>query len=126
MDVAPRCERSARGRVLGSAARLVANQQGRVALVVCGADDLQAQTLCNALNEILGSYGETIDLGQPAHQVEGDEAQLSTLLDEIASGSVDALFVDGINPVLDFPGGADLAARLDALSLVVVEHDLDS
>jgi molybdopterin-containing oxidoreductase family iron-sulfur binding subunit len=89
------------------------------ALVVCGAEDLQAQTLCNALNEILGSYGETIDLGQPAHHLGGNESELSTLMDEIASGRIDALFIDGLNPVLDFPGGSDLPAGLESLPLVV-------
>ncbi|RKZ16351.1 [Fe-S]-binding protein [bacterium] len=89
------------------------------ALVVCGADDLAAQTLCNAANELLGAYGKCLDLAQPAHHAGSSETELSLLLDEIAAGRIDALFVDGLNPVLDLPAGAALAQRLDAMQLVV-------
>jgi len=104
-------------RLQAIAARLW-NHRG-AALVVCGAEDLSAQLLCNALNQMLGSYGRTVDLSQPRTVFPDDEGELDSLLDEIAAGRVDALFIDGLNPVLDFPGGPDLAEKLDALPLVV-------
>ena len=88
-------------------------------LVVCGSDDVESQSLCNFINHVLNNYGTTLDIQRPSYQAQGSEAELVRLLNEISSGRVDALFVDGANPVLDLPGGAELAARIDAIPLLV-------
>ena len=77
-------------------------------MVISGAEDFASQLLCNYVNQLLGNYGRTLDIEYPSYQAQGSEAELNTLLEEINAGSVDALFVDGVNPALDLPGGEAL------------------
>lgn len=80
------------------------SHRGR-ALVVCGAEDVTTQVLVNYLNELLGGYGATIDLQAVSYQREGDDGQVTALLDELRAGQVDLLIVAGCNPAYDLPGG---------------------
>ena len=84
-------------------------------LVVCGANDVQAQALVNYINHLLGSYGATLDIERPSRQRQGDDRALANLLNEIQVGQVTALFIDGVNPVVELPQ----APRLDRVGLVV-------
>jgi molybdopterin-containing oxidoreductase family iron-sulfur binding subunit len=88
-------------------------------LVVCGLADIRAQVLCNLANHLLGNYGATLDLAAPSNQKQGDDSDLAALIDEIKTGKVGALFLCGLNPVADLPGGEDLAKLLRSIPLVV-------
>ncbi|HYM12920.1 MAG TPA: TAT-variant-translocated molybdopterin oxidoreductase [Bryobacterales bacterium] len=88
-------------------------------LVVCGAQDRDAQALCNLLNHLLGNYGSTLDLDQPSLVREGDDAELEKLWRESRERKVAALLLLGVNPVYELPGGAELARLLEATPLVV-------
>ncbi len=88
-------------------------------VVLCGADDLTAQLICNFINDALGNYGRTLDLDRPSFQVQGSEAQLEEVLGEIAAGKVDLLIVDGVNPLLDLPGKGAGAAELAKIRLII-------
>ena len=99
------------------ASRLLA-ARGR-SLVVCGTQDVEAQTLVNRINQELGNYGSTLDIARPSRQRQGNDGELHSLLDEIAANKVSALFLHGVNPVYDLPDGAALAAQLEKLPLVV-------
>ncbi len=100
------------------AGRLLGAHRGS-ALVLCGDNDLAAQRLTNFINQSVGSYGGTVDLDQPSRQRAGSDAALLELRDEVLTGSVDAVFVRGVNPVYDLPFGAELAAALGEVDLVV-------
>lgn len=88
-------------------------------LVVCGAQDVELQSLANLLNHLLGSYGATVDLASPSQQRGGDDAEMLQLLDEIEAGQVDALVVQGVDIVQELPGGDQIAERLASLPLFV-------
>ncbi len=88
-------------------------------LVVCGADDVGAQLLCNFINDALGNYGTTLDLAHPSYQAQGNEAELNALTAEITAGRVDALFVDGVNPALELPWEQGTVRNLAAIPLLV-------
>ncbi|MCL6507625.1 MAG: hypothetical protein K6T59_11410, partial [Bryobacteraceae bacterium] len=88
-------------------------------LVVCGAEHLDAQLLANYANELLGNYGATLDLSRPSLQRQARPRDFAQLLEEIASGRVAVLFLDGVNPVYDLPDGDQLARWLRKLPLVV-------
>ncbi len=105
------------------ARRLLGAHRGH-ALVLCGDNDPAAQRLTNYVNELLGSYDTaggagTVDLERPSRQRLGDDRALLELRGELRGGNVDALFVRGVNPVYDLPFGAELAATLAELELVV-------
>jgi len=105
------------------AQRLWRAPRGRT-LVVCGVNDPAVQKLGNTLNELLGNYGPTaaettIDVEAVSMQRSGSDSELRKLVNELESGSVDALFVRGVNPLYDLPGGALLAKALGGVKLVV-------
>jgi len=89
-------------------------------LVVCDDRDVAAQTLVNAINERLGNYGATLDVGTPSHAALGEDAALRALLDEACSGAVDVLIVTGCNPAYDLPAGARFAEAASKVGTVVV------
>ena len=84
-------------------------------LVVCGANDVHIQALVNYINHLLGNYGATLDIEHPSRQRQGDDRALANLLDEIKTGQVAALFIDGVNPVAELPE----APGFDRVGLVV-------
>lgn len=88
-------------------------------LVVCGSQDVEQQVLANYLNHLLGNYGTTIDLDHPSRQVEGNDRELERLVTELEDGRIRALFVYGVNPAFDLPGGDALAGALRKVPLLV-------
>ena len=88
-------------------------------LVVCGTNDLQQQLLSNYLNHLLGNYGATLDVEKPSLQAQGSDRELEGLLAELHDGKVKALFIHGVNPAFDLPGGDSLAGALEKVSLLV-------
>jgi len=97
------------------------DHRGR-SLVVCGSDDAAEQVLVNTLNELLGNYGETVDLLARSYQRLGQDEALRELLDDVREQRLDALFVAGCNPLYDLPD-SELLAKLPLL--VVAAESLD-
>ena len=89
------------------------------ALVVSGSNDPNVQTVVNALNSLLGSYGSTIDLNTPINYRQGNDRQMNAFIDEAKSGRVGAVLFFGANPVYDHPRGAELAEVLPKIALSV-------
>ena len=88
-------------------------------LVMCGSQDIQQQVLANYLNHLLGNYGTTIDLPRPSWQAQGNDRELERLVGELRANQVRALFVWGVNPAFDLPGGEPLAGALRKVPLLV-------
>jgi MoCo/4Fe-4S cofactor protein with predicted Tat translocation signal len=94
------------------------NSRGQ-SLVVSGSQDRRTQVLINFMNATLGNYAETIDLASPSLQKDGNDGELQTLIQELQSGSVAALFIHRANPVYDLPGGAAIAEAIRRTPVVV-------
>ena len=111
-----------RAVVAGLADRLWSAQRGRT-LVVCGANDLEAQRVTAWLNDVLKNVGSgpeaTIDLSRPSYQLRGSDRDLTGLLAELREGKVGALLIHGVNPVYDLPGGAELGSTLGTVPTVI-------
>jgi molybdopterin-containing oxidoreductase family iron-sulfur binding subunit len=88
-------------------------------LVLCGIQDVSAQVVCNFINDMLKSYGTTLDIERPSYQRAGSDAQVQQLIQELREQRVDALFVLNCNPVADLPEGAALAEALKMVPLLV-------
>jgi molybdopterin-containing oxidoreductase family iron-sulfur binding subunit len=73
-------------------------------LVVAGTNDTAIQVLVNYANHLLDGYGTTLDVDHPSQQRLGDDRALAGLSKELSEGSVDALIVQGVNPVYDLGG----------------------
>lgn len=93
------------------------------ALVVSGINDPSVQVVVNALNNLLGSYGTSINLDKPVNYRQGNDVAMNQLVDEVKGGKVSALILWGANPVYDHPRGAELAAALPQVSLGVSFND---
>ena len=96
------------------AAKELSAAKGR-SLVVCGSNDVSKQTLVNAINSILGSYGTTIDLDNPSYQYAGNDAEFVEFVNEMNRGEVDAVFFLNSNPAYEY---ADAKAFTNALAKV--------
>ena len=84
-------------------------------LVVSASNNVTEQLMVNAINNTLGNYGATIDMGAVSFQRTGNDSDLAGLYKEMNEGSIQTLIVLGANPVYDTVYGAKFA---DALSKV--------
>ena len=103
---------------LDKAATDLAKSRGK-ALVVSGSNDPNVQTVVNALNNLLGSYGTTIDINAPVNYRQGNDQQMNAFINEAKAGQVGAVLFFGANPVYDHPRGAELAGALPKIQLSV-------
>jgi MoCo/4Fe-4S cofactor protein with predicted Tat translocation signal len=87
---------SADDKISGVADELIAAKGA--ALVVSGVNDVNVQTVVNAINDLLGSYGNTIDLDNYSNAKQGVDSDLMDLIDEMNNKKIDALIVYNSNP----------------------------
>jgi len=101
-----------------TALKLVAQElqqaRGR-AVVVAGSNDTAIQTLTNAINVALQSYGSTIDLDNPSYRYKGNDEAFAAFLAEANRGDVDVVFFLDSNPLYDYP---DAGAVKEALGKI--------
>ncbi|MCB0581217.1 MAG: TAT-variant-translocated molybdopterin oxidoreductase, partial [Phaeodactylibacter sp.] len=89
-------------------------------LVVSGSNNLGEQILVNAINDMLGNYGSTIDFANASLQRQGMDKNIQTLIKDMNAGRVDALFVmDGANPAYDVPNAAQFREGCAKVALKV-------
>ena len=114
----PKLDATKQGKLAKVAEELLANE-GK-ALIVSGSNNTGEQILVNAANELLGSYGTTIDLTVPSYQRQGMDKDVQALVKEMNAGGVDALFImDGANPAWDLPNAGDFAAGMEKVAMKV-------
>ena len=89
------------------------------ALVISGSNDIATQTIVNAINSALGSYGSTIDLDNVSNQYSGKEADLTALVTEMNAGRVGAVIFLDSNPAYNHPIAKEFASALKKVSLTV-------
>ena len=71
-------------------------------LVVSGSNDVSIQILVNALNSLLDSYGNTIDLDNYSLQKSSNDAEFVDFVKSMNHGDIDAVILYGVNPAYDF------------------------
>ena len=93
------------------------------ALVVAGSNDVAIQTLVNAINSQLGSYGTTIDLDNFSNQYAGNDHEFVEFVNEMKSGQVGAVFFLNANPAYDYYKVAEFKDALKNAALTVSFSD---
>src|SRR5690606_23613261 len=105
-----------------TAIKLVATElsgaNGR-ALVVSGSNDINVQTLVNAINAHLGSYGSTIDLDSPSNQYKGDDTAFAQFISDANAGLVDVAFFVESNPMYEYFDAKAVESALDKIKFKV-------
>jgi molybdopterin-containing oxidoreductase family iron-sulfur binding subunit len=96
-------------------------------LVVAGSNNKSIQLLANKLNNLVGSYGVTIDLSKPVNLFNGDDTKVSSLVKSVISGQgVDTLIIAGSNPVYSLPNGKQFGEGLSKIkNTICISTHLD-
>ena len=89
------------------------------ALVVSGSNDVNVQTIVNAINEAIGASGKTINWSLPVNYRQGIDADIAKLVDDMNAGSVGALLIHGANPVYTHPLSDKFKAGLAKVKVAV-------
>ncbi|MDH5381523.1 MAG: TAT-variant-translocated molybdopterin oxidoreductase, partial [Cyclobacteriaceae bacterium] len=98
------------------------NAKGK-SLVVSGTNDTAVQVVVNAINNLLGNYGKTIDLDNYSANRSGDDSQMEAFVKELASGSVKSVIFLDCNPVYNHPKGKQIAENIGKAALSVSTAD---
>ncbi|WP_299532310.1 TAT-variant-translocated molybdopterin oxidoreductase [Ulvibacterium sp.] len=88
------------------------------AVVVTGIDDVNAQSVVLAINEMLGS--KAFDSKSPKYSRQGNTKSVNELIANMNAGKVGALIMDGVNPMYTLPNAADFAGGIEKVDLSVV------
>jgi MoCo/4Fe-4S cofactor protein with predicted Tat translocation signal len=92
-------------------------------LVVASSNDQAVQTLVNAINDMLGNYGKTIDFTTPVNYRNGHDEQMARFIQEVKDGRIAATIFFNANPVYDHKDGAELAKALKKVKLTVATNE---
>ncbi len=87
-------------------------------LVVSGSNDPAVQMLVNQINQLLGNYGQTLDMDRPSYFRRGSSTAMENLIKDMQAGRVGAVIFYNCNPAYDFFAGNQLQ---DAMSKVKVK-----
>lgn len=78
-------------------------------LVVSGSNDPNVQIVINAINELLGNNGVTVDFANPVFFRRGNDERMNQFVTELKSGQVGGVVFYNCNPVYDHARGAEIA-----------------
>ncbi|HWB28524.1 MAG TPA: TAT-variant-translocated molybdopterin oxidoreductase [Chitinophagaceae bacterium] len=89
------------------------------ALVVCGSNDVNIQTVVNAINEELQAGGNTIDWSATLNYKKGVDKDFADLVADMNAGKVGALLVYGANPAYSWYDADKVKSGLAKVGLTV-------
>ena len=93
---------------------------GKASLILSDSNNIAEQIIINKINDLLGNYGQTIDLNNYSNQRKGIDNDMVDLIKDMKGGSVGVVIILGdANPVFDLPEGKDFAAGLKKAGLSV-------
>lgn len=72
------------------------------ALVVCGSNDVNVQSIVNAINSSIGAYGSTIDWSTTLNFRQGIDKEFTDLVAQMDTGQVGVLMIYGANPYYEY------------------------
>jgi MoCo/4Fe-4S cofactor protein with predicted Tat translocation signal len=78
-------------------------------LVVSGSNDPNVQIVINAINELLGNNGATVDFANPVFFRRGNDERMNQFVTELKGGQVGGVVFYNCNPVYDHARGAEIA-----------------
>ncbi len=82
-------------------------------------DSVSLQIAVNYLNDLLNNNGSTIQWAHGLLTYEGQDSDLTTLIDKMKKGEVKTLIINELNPVYNLPKSAEFKEALSKVELVV-------
>lgn len=107
--------KTSQDQALANAANELWNAKGK-ALVVCGSNDVNDHIICNAINNILGSYSSTIDMNNHSNLRQGNDEEVAELLREMNAGEVGAIIFYNSNPLYTYFDSKSFESALSKVS----------
>lgn len=104
-------------RVANAAEALLANRGE--SLVLGGSNDENVQLLINGINKALGNVGSTLNFNKAVNLRKADDQTVLNLIKDMQAGKVDALLINGVNPVYSLPSSLGFAEAMEKVSLKV-------
>jgi molybdopterin-containing oxidoreductase family iron-sulfur binding subunit len=104
--------------VIEKAARDLNAHRGN-SLVVAGCNDPDLQVVVNAINELLGNYGKSINTNVELFIKNGNDSEVTQLIADMNAGKVGALLIYDTNPAYTLPNAAGFKEGLAKLDLSV-------
>ncbi len=105
----------------GLVADLIENE-GK-SLVVAASNDTKVQLVVNAINQLLGNYGNTILTSRTLNTKQGIDAEFESFLAGLKNKNIAGVLCWGVNPVYNHPAGKEIKAALEGLELSVAFAD---
>lgn len=90
---------------------------GNKAVVVTGLNDVNAQTVVLAINQMIAS--KAFDPQNPKYIRQGDPEKITKLVADMNAGRVGALLIDGVNPAYTLPNAPEFVSGLAKVDLSV-------
>ena len=92
-------------------------------LVVSGSNDVSMQLMINAINNLLGNYGTTINTAIPVYYKQGNDRAMTAFVNDVEAGRINAVIFFNANPVYDYALGEKLSAGLSKVQFKLATND---
>ena len=92
-------------------------------LVVSSSNDVNVQLIVIAINDLLGSYGSTIDLSKSVNTRKGSDASVAKLISDVKGGQVGTVIFYNCNPAYDHVMGQNLISSLGKVKTTISTSD---
>lgn len=92
-------------------------------LVVAGSNDSNVQMVVNAINGMLGNYGNTLSIERTYNVGQGDDKAMTALVNDMNAGSVGAVIFYGVNPAYSYPEADKFVAGLKKVPVSISFND---
>lgn len=92
-------------------------------IVVSGSNDVSVQLIVIAINDLVQSYGATIDLNNAFNTRKGSDQGFATLVDEVKEGKVGTVIFYNCNPAYDHVLGSKLIGSLGKVKTTISTSD---
>ena len=107
---------------LDQAANMLKGAGGQ-ALVVSGSNETEVQIIVNAINELIGANGKTINWAATLNTRQGNDREMAQLVQDMNDGKVGALLIQGVNPAYDYFDAAKFKEGLKKVKVTVSFND---
>lgn len=92
-------------------------------LVISDSSDVNTQLIVNAINQILGNFGNTILTNKKLNTRQAVDSDFEQFLGNLKSGDFAGVLCWGVNPVYDHPSGEEILSAIQKLELSVSFSD---
>ncbi len=88
-------------------------------LLISNSNNVNNQILVNIINDLLGNYGNTIDLNIPLYIKQGIDSDMEAFVLDMEKGNIDVLIINNTNPAYDYPDADRFKRGLKNLKLSI-------